>query len=59
MGNAVGCSEYERQFAKRGASATDAALFDACMNANLGMQLGEAAKNSPDFEGKLRRTATT
>ena len=56
IGNAVGCSEYERQFEKRGATATDAALFDACVNENLGVQLGEAVKKAPESEAKLRRT---
>ena len=56
VGRAAGCLEYEKQLATQAASATDDALFDACINANLGTQIGEATKDLPDFELKQRRT---
>ena len=56
VGHTAGCLEYEKQLATQAASATDDALFDACINANLGTQIGEATKDLPDFELKQRRT---
>jgi hypothetical protein len=52
VGHTAGCLEHEKQLARQAASATDQALFDSCINANLGMQMGEAIKELPDFELK-------
>lgn len=55
VGHTAGCLEYEKQLATQAAFATSDALFDSCVHARLGMQVGGAMKELPDFELKQRQ----